>query len=85
MKRAIIYITIGAIALFLITGTVGAQAYATYKTKQVHSFERLTNELIDVNNVTVYKFTDDKVTCYGSYSSNPSTKVVTGTSITCLK
>lgn len=85
IKKAIVYIIIGASLLFLVTGTVGAQAIATYKYRQIHNFEKLSNELIDTNNVTVYKFTDGNVTCYGSYAVNPSNRQSTGTSLTCLK
>lgn len=43
-------------------------ALALYKVTPLDNFEKITNTLIDNDGITVYKFKDGNVTCYGSYS-----------------
>lgn len=57
-----------------------ASAYALYKVTPVDGFEKITNTLIDNDGVTVYKFKDGAVTCYGSYMKGNSN----ATSLSCV-
>lgn len=74
-------ITILAILGLMVVAST-ASAYAVYTFKPIDNFEKITNALIDTDKVTVYKFKDGDITCYGSYINN---SVNRGTSISCVK
>lgn len=80
--KYIIYTAILAIALS--AGVASAQIFG-YKTTQNDTFEQISNMLVDVDKVVVYKFKDGNTTCYGSYAriQNGNTKSVTAPSISC--
>ena len=69
--------------------TVGA--LATYTWKANDTFVKITNQLIDTDGVTNYKFTDkvgsSTVTCYGSYSKRTTSvgNIVDSNAISCIK
>ena len=77
MKQTILTLVL-ALALVATTAT----ATAIYKSTDNDSFVRIYNMLIDTDNVVDYKFTDGKVTCYGSYSKGSG---LTSTAISCVK
>lgn len=84
MKKTIIITTL-ALAVF-ITGTAFAQV-STFQWNGNLPFTKITNRLIDEDQVINYKF-EDRVgnattTCYGSYTKNRS--AVIGVSISCVK
>jgi len=70
MKTTIITAII--FGMFLATGV---SAYALFKVQPLDGFTKITNTLIDNDAVTVYKFTDGNVTCYGSYITKSSTSL----------
>jgi len=69
--------------------TVGA--LATYTWKANDTFVKITNQLIDTDGVTNYKFTDKvgstTVTCYGSYSKRTTNvgSITDANAISCIK
>lgn len=79
MKNTLIAIVIG----LMFTATT-ASALALYNIVPTDNFTKITNTLIDNDGVTVYKFTDGKVTCYGSYTKQVQ-YAGQGVSISCIK
>lgn len=58
-------------------------ALALYKVTPLDNFEKITNTLIDNDGITVYKFKDGNVTCYGSYTKQVQ-YAGQGTSLSCV-
>ena len=79
------------LALALIASTAGANVLTSFTYQNSSSFVRITNQLIDTDGVTNYKFTDkvgtSTVTCYGSYSKRTTSvgNIVDSNAISCIK
>lgn len=87
MKKTIILALIIIIALFVAFRNTEAQSFIgknIYRTLDVTIFD---NPATDAKGVTVYKFVDEKVTCYGAYTTTriQNQDVVSEPSISCVK
>lgn len=83
-------IILTAILTLAFTAT-GVFAFATYKTKTNDTFTRITNQLIDTDNVINYSFSEkvgsSTVTCFGSYSKRNTNSgiIVDSMALSCIK
>jgi uncharacterized protein YxeA len=84
--------TIILTAILVLTFTAGSvYAFATYTTRTNSSFVKITNQLVDTETVTVYRFEEkigsSTVTCFGTFASRNTNigKIVDSTSISCVK
>lgn len=77
------------LALAFTATSVGA--LATYTWKANDTFVKITNQLIDTDGVTNYKFTDkigtSTITCFGSYAKRTtnSGSIVDSMALSCIK
>lgn len=69
--------------LSLTMGTYAAVKFEMYRKLPEESTSQLYHQVLKENNVSLIKVTDEKTTCYISFTSVSA--VTTGTSISCMK